>query len=308
MTTRSSKNKWISIPIIKYLLARWIIIVKIVKEYSRSCMPLIKGNDVAKVYSAFSFAFLLSERLSDRASLPLLKEDVQQLNQLFKSANKINRRKHNYSQQKGVFINIYTDEGQEQRRGYYISDKFFIYLRDFNHYVHDTPREMRPQIKEFIERYRKQLSDSITAVQHDYQTIVYGVQQPTPHLFNLTNNTVYIHFFVLVDPLTVAHIEYAICKSKKWGMQVWRRYAPLWDEHPYCGIDKKGNIRVQSAQYILVPNDTKNSQVIKMASELFPKWEEMDNTERMKMLDSYYERYATLVYHNIQKKNRVTFV
>lgn len=264
-------------------------------------VPTIDEQDAANVYSAFSYMFLTSERLADQNSTPLQKEDMEKLNLVFKGTKPLHRSSYPNFIQKGIFIDIKNDK--DERSGYYISSKQYTFIdeNNFGHNNYYIPRKLRPQIKELIERYQQKLPDSIAIMQHDYQKMSIETRPLNLCMFNPNKKMVMLTFYTCVDSLTVLPIEYRIFKHKKKGIQVWRDVS-LWDHRPYCGTDEKGNLCIQNSEGIIPLKDQQDSLAVEILCQSFPTWKEMNNAERMQTLDSYFERYASLIYQKTKKK------
>ena len=72
----------------------------------------------------------------------------------------------------------------------------------------------------------------------------------------------------------------------------------------YLETDKEGNIRIYNdSKDVHTFTDQQYPESEEILSEIFPEWKHMSNSERMKMLDDYFERYATLIRNN--KKERI---
>lgn len=261
-------------------------------------VPIIQENDTVRVYSAFSRQFLKSERLVNQKSILLTKAEVKQFNQLFESTTWIHQQSTFPPARKGIFIEVSPCEGK--KHGYYITPKKYAFIdkREYGLGGYKVPRKLRPQIKQLLEYYQQQLSDTLKFIQHNYQQVNLTVTPYHQSMFSPKNKMITIFFHTRVDSSTVVSIQYRVQKNKKRGITVWREI-PLWEYMSYYGIDEKGNICIHNdLKEFYTFTDEQYPESTKILLEIFPEWENMTNPQRMKMLDGYFERYATQIRNN----------
>lgn len=266
-------------------------------------VPIIQEDDTVRVYSAFSRQFLKSERLVNQKSILLTKAEIKQFNQLFESTKQSHRQSYSPLTQEGIFIEVRPREGKKY--GYYISPKKYapISTTDYGSDGYKIPKKKRPQIKQLLEYYRQQLPDTLKFMQHNYQQANLTVTPLNKCTFNSMKKMVTLFFHTRVDSSTIVSIQYRVYKSKKWGITVWREI-PLWEYMSYLDTDKEGNIRIYNdSKDTYTFTDQQYPESEEILWEIFPEWKNMSNSERMKMLDDYFERYATLIRNN--KKERI---
>ena len=59
---------------------------------------------------------------------------------------------------------------------------------------------------------------------------------------------------------------------------------------------------MQYSEGIIPLKDQQDNLAVEILCQSFPTWKEMNNAERMQTLDSYFERYASLIYQKTKKK------